>query len=160
MSNILKQTNAWSKLFEQFKEGENVIIVTEDDDYYWGKFKPSYQACIVGGKEYKWDEVVFIAHEGFPIKFLSTGIEPKFFEQQCTIQVTKVIRKVSRSTPRYESHYFCGGDPWLIEDVAVEGFNIGKGPNDEFLQLTSRDGLTGILYDLPLVFEFGIARAG
>ncbi len=166
MSNVQEQVDAWKVLFDMFPDGEKVIVILDNDDYWWGKFTHDMNCCKVGGQEYDWDTVTIIAKEGFPVKFLKTGVAPEFFINQDNSHTSQKIRETVASLPvRHVHHsktefvYLRGGDPWLIPDVQLEGFNLGNMISDsrdeEFLIAYTAEGQPAIIYDLPLIFEFG-----
>lgn len=72
----------WQELFLQdFKNGDNVIIVTDDDRFDWGELRidPEKIRLIQGinnrgkenGHEYSYYQLTFICHQGFPVKRLT-----------------------------------------------------------------------------------------
>jgi len=73
--------DAWIHLWSTFKDGDQVMIVTENDDYWWGTFRPTHTCCrFADGKEFSWDEIVLICHDAFPVKFLKTGVCSEWFD--------------------------------------------------------------------------------
>lgn len=167
MGQVQQQVDAWKVLFDMFPNGEKVIVILNNDDYWWGKFIHDMNYCKVGGREYDWDDVVVIAKEGFPVKFLKTGVAPEFFINQDNSQTSQKIREaVALPSVKHVYHtktefvYIRGGDPWLIPDVKLEGFNLGNMLSDtreeEFLIAYTVEGQQAIIYDLPIIFEFGI----
>lgn len=166
MSDTQKQVDAWKVLFDMFPDGEKVIVILDNDDYWWGKFTHDMNCCKVGGQEYDWNDVVVIAKEGFPVKFLKTGVAPEFFIDQDNSRTTQKIREAVALPPAKHVHhtktefvFIRSGDPWLIPDVHLEGFNLGNVLPDtreeEFLIARTAEGQQAIIYDLPLIFEFG-----
>jgi len=72
--------NLWTTFHKNFKIDDELIIVNEDDEVFVGKLKQIEEDfCIIKQPHKKrsdmiwWDDIRFIAHEGFPIKKLSGG---------------------------------------------------------------------------------------
>lgn len=167
---LATEINAWTTLFDLFKSGEEVFVIDEDDEFYYGKFKQDTDCCKVGSKELDWEKIVFISHDGFPVRWLKTGVPSDFFLRQNTIKIQKRIRQLKsdwvKSTkvekaPVATRRIFSWGDPYEIEKVIVTPFNIGgpmsDAPNAEFLRLDAIDGAVGLFYDIPSIWAFEAA---
>lgn len=138
-------SDAWVHLFTTFHEGDQVFIIDEDDNYWWGTFKPSMTACIVDGREFNWDKIVFIGHDGFPVKFLKTGVCPHWFETNRGSMRDEIKYQYRLKYPP-RTYYI--GDPIELYSDSSKLFNWGWGLNDEFIELKTDDGAIGLLYDL------------
>lgn len=91
---------AWDLYNSMFKDGDEVIMLDEDDYFHWGVLKSTDKYCILTrpttGKveKFEWDEVRFIAREGFPIKRL-TGVDgSKLIETLDTTDIQRFLREV------------------------------------------------------------------
>ena len=166
--------DSWIHLWSTFKEGDDVMIVLDDDDYWWGRFKPSYRCCIVDDHEFSWDKVVLICHDGFPVKFVKTNVGAEWFDRnrgnlsgnirEAVLEVKEhreyekeCEREQKEREKRRASGHVCFGEPFLLENIATEGFNIGHNPYEEFLSVKHVSGAEGILYDFDGVLEFKAA---
>ena len=168
------EINIWKLFREEFKDGDEVIIVHENCKLYGGKLRAFYDYCTIGGKRYPWSEIVFIAHSGFPVRTLHTCMSNEQLdeiENEDSIILMrklltrkpseKVIMKTAESsiTPirrRYGSG--CGfGCPFQMEDVRMQIINpFGKRLDfEETLVCQSKDGAVGLLWDIEdEVIEF------
>lgn len=68
--------DAWTLFHSLFKKGEEVWLITDEDDFIWGKlldFNNEECALHFRGKEvwFRWDCIRFISHDGFPVRSLT-----------------------------------------------------------------------------------------
>ena len=68
----MNSASAWKLYHACFKEGEEVVIIDEDDNYFWGKLETHDDHCILRRSTLKpikvmWENVVFMSHDGFPV---------------------------------------------------------------------------------------------
>jgi hypothetical protein len=146
--------DAWKLFWSMFSEGDNVVVITEDDEFYWGKMSTTDTCCCLTGHggmtEIDWDDVVLIAHDGFPVRKVFG--EGSVVEQLDTSNVEDAIRcalssvrcrycgrwikhdlaphkcikkAISSSDDDGEGVTIARGDPWLIENVRAEIVNPG-----------------------------------
>ena len=163
--------DSWIYLWATFKTGDAVMVVLDDDNYWWGKFVASYKCCIVDGHEFDWNKVVLICHDGFPVKFVKTNIGAAWFDKnrgslsgsirEAVLEIKKDRkdeieweREQKERKERRANGYVSFGEPFLLENISVRGFNINSGANEEFLSILHTNGTRGILYDLDGVLEF------
>jgi hypothetical protein len=69
--------NAWELFEEQFKEGDAVIVILDDDRYDWGTLDWDSVKIILRdpmgrrrAHTYRWEHVVIMCHDGFPVRKL------------------------------------------------------------------------------------------
>ena len=163
------EVNIWKLFREEFKDGEDVIIVHENCKLYGGKLKAYENRITVAGKEYSWNEVVFIAHDGFPCRSLHTCLSNEQLgeiENEDSIilmrklltrkpperiivkekVVTKTVFEPSTPTHRSGGGFGC---PYEMENVRMQilnPFNGLKADYEETLLCQSKDGAVGMLW--------------
>jgi hypothetical protein len=77
----LKQ-NVMQLFTEQFKWGDRVIVVHSDCKLYFGRFLGfNEREIVVGSKRYSWDDIVLIAHDGFPCKEFHMSLSLEQFDE-------------------------------------------------------------------------------
>lgn len=67
------QTSAWKLFINDFKKGQEVVIVTEDGRYDWGTLQYTKETVTLTSPlrpahPYHWNQIVFMAHAGFPVR--------------------------------------------------------------------------------------------
>jgi len=178
------QPKGW-ELFEScFKEGDEVVVIDEDDRFHWGKaaFNEQGFALYRPGKAtaFLWDQVRFMAHDGFPVRKIlgadgSTSIE--LLDTEDTQEAIREVLTEEFSGKRISARL---GDPFDVEDVVAKLFHAGNsGPNywnrfynsvlgryfsedhreaawerEEVILLESRDGAKAELWDIPTIYLF------
>lgn len=99
--NKTQKTDAWTLFHSLFKKGDNVWLITDEDDFIWGKllaFNNEECALRFKGKEvwFRWDCIRFMSHDGFPVRAL-TGADGSrsILKEQGTIlrDLTNVKKK-------------------------------------------------------------------
>jgi hypothetical protein len=117
------KVDAWTIWRSLFRDGDEIFVITEDDEVVWGKLKSGRLYChlspLVGKKRsLPWDEIRFAAHDGFPVKKL-LGPGTKSLELEDTTDTQAVIREVfskdkcgacGKLFPRAEMHAYNGGE--------------------------------------------------
>ena len=108
--------DAWDLYHSMFKEGDEVVIVTEEEDHFeWGKIKTEKDGCRLTrpgqkSKYFDWDNIRFLAHDGFPVKKLMGADGSKTIEKIDTTKTQEAIREAlsinSQSFDR-ESYTIC-----------------------------------------------------
>lgn len=154
---------------ECFKDGDVVVIVTEDDSVYYGKLKTegdlgcyikrkNYKNMLQNGHLFRWEEIRFMAHDGFPCSQLLGADGKKSIEKEKS--------KDSKIRRAFQYEFGIGstivfGDPFIIESVDSILYNPGNtGDNywdeldEEVIKMTSKDGAIGCLWDLSTIFFF------
>jgi len=94
-----KQIDAWTLWDSMFKEGDNIILITDDDEFKWGKIKRATEGSLdlkTGQRPVEvidWDDIRFMAHDGFPVKKLMGADGSQLIEQLDTTNTQKTIRQ-------------------------------------------------------------------
>jgi len=127
---------AWEVFRSAFKDGEDVIVERDDGKFFWGKLTARDDDLMLtrpGGRDefFDWDEIEFMAHDGFPVKHLM-GMsieEAESRAEQTNADVIRALldRTLKRQrrlkpvpTPSPPPRRYGGGCPWIIDDDAVE----------------------------------------
>ncbi len=74
--NKQEKIDAWTLFHSLFKEGEEVWLITDEDDFIWGElleFNDEECALYFRGRKvwFRWDCIRFISHDGFPVRSLT-----------------------------------------------------------------------------------------
>ncbi len=154
-----KKMNSWTLFNRMFRLGHEVILITDEDKFEWGTIIEITDDGITlkrkwsKVKERKWENVVFLSHDGFPVRKLPPSPSDKHVEKILTDPKIKDFHGAVRKalafnicaecgkiteetyteyidckgcrTKRRQSTY-TGGHPWQIEGVTSEIFNIGN----------------------------------
>lgn len=160
--------DAWKIYNKCFKDGDTVIIVTEDDGVYYGILKTEETGCYIrrknsfkklqNGHLFEWEIIRFMAHDGFPCKqLLGADGHPSIEKERSENQK---IRAAFQCEYGLETTLVYG-DPYLIENVTAVLHNSGNTGDkywdeldEEVLVMTSKDGAVGCLWDLSTIFFF------
>ncbi len=159
--------DAWTIFDECFKNGDEVVVILDNDTIYWGtlilhqgdaKNKIFDLFNRVSGKETNlhWENVLFISHDGFPVKKLTGADGSQLIEQIDTTNTQTLIRKALThnlcdmcgkkvENLKFDAiggdHYlrcqkcelgeqrrksFTFGDPFIVEGVTGEIINTGN----------------------------------
>ncbi len=155
--------DGWKFFRAHFKEGERVVVITDDDEVFAGKgtfleLGISLASTHRKPKFFYWEDVAFISHDGFPVKKLLgadgsdsiEGLDTKDLERD-------IIESLSESDCK--KYDIVKGDPFLIENCKASLVRCfyPKFPNlgtEDCIQLISNDGAVGLLYDFPTIFHF------
>jgi len=160
----LKRSDAWKLFNKYFKDNEHVVIVDEFDKLFFGRMQTTEiglsleKTC--GSKQFfYWDCIRFISHDGFPVKKLlgADGHETIELEEP----VDEMIRSTARITPVSAIKTMVFSDPFLIENTSLELYQTHYPGNkvwvpeiEEVLVMQSKDGATGMLYELNHIYHF------
>ncbi len=174
---------AWETYRRAFKDGDQVVIETDEGKFVWGVLKTKNDGIMLGrpkgrrASEFLWEEIVFMAHDGFPDRGI-IGMTKEEAEDRAFMTDTELIRSflVGASSPKHKipppstSTYvpserkrsFGLGCPFAVEGVYIRSvLNIGNnGPqywgwdNEETLILESRDGAIMHSFDMSHIFLF------
>ncbi len=171
--------DVWKLFNEEFKNGDYVMAIhddttTESGSLISGKLTIERERCLIGGKEIDWDDVIFIAHDGFPCRTFKINMTDEQLgdieNQDLIILMRKlltkkpeeiIITKRPRSTP--QTHYGCGGGcPFVFEEVQMQIINPFVPMNffdyEETLLMQSKDGAVGMFWDIENeIFDFAAA---
>lgn len=91
---------AWELYRACFKEGDEVILMDDDDTFYWGKLETHETFCRLHRShkrptDVNWNKVVFMSHDGFPVKRIrESSAAAKALERVNTANVRAAVRKV------------------------------------------------------------------
>lgn len=89
---------AWELYHAMFKDGEDIVLIDEDDVVWQGRIVRVDDSTITIktpiGKEkaYKWLSVRFMSHDGFPVKKLFGADGSRLIEKLDTGDVQKLLR--------------------------------------------------------------------
>lgn len=109
----MEKVNTWDLFHSMFKEGEQVVVIDEDDSFHWGYLFSSD----VGGihltrpkrSEFiKWEDIVFISHDGFPVKKLPPSGADMFIEAMLKTKKIENKQQLIRETLTTDLCYYCG----------------------------------------------------
>lgn len=160
---------AWDLFNRNFKDGDEVVVIDEDDRVGWGRL----QMIDVNGfmlvrrsplgstqaKRFWWEDIRFMSHDGFPVRQLMGA------DGSRTIEKEPSAVEVLRAGLRQEYIGIVFGDPFLIEKVSAEVHNPGNdGPEhwmedtEESLKLVAPDGARALLWELNTVFHVEIPQ--
>jgi len=93
-----EECSTWDLYYSMFKDGDEVIIITEDDDYLWGSVTAINAGAILSrpNKEDKlvpWEDIRFMSHDGFPVKKLMGADGSNLIELLDTTDTQEAIRQ-------------------------------------------------------------------
>jgi len=165
--------NAWDLFLRTFHVGDEIVLITEDDRWFWGILHGWTQdVCILrkprrqSTREVAWENVAFMCHDGFPVSKL------KGADGSASIELEEDIREglravFSRLRGKAKLQELVIGDPHLIEgpvsailyNQGNEGWDHYDKDNEEVMDLVSTDGAHAHLWQLDRVYH-GIAADG
>lgn len=78
--------SSWDLFNEMFKVGDEVIIITAEGKYEWGKIEIVHGGVVLKrsqqkGKFWEWEDISFMCHEGFPVRKLPPSSSDKYVEK-------------------------------------------------------------------------------
>jgi hypothetical protein len=70
------ETSAWKLFKKDFKKGQFVVIITEDERFDWGnlyfdeidKGMVTLTSGLRPARTYRWNQLIFMGHAGFPVR--------------------------------------------------------------------------------------------
>ena len=160
------QINIWNLFRQEFKDGEEVIIIHEDSELYGGKLTAYKDRCLIGSKEFPWQEIIFIAHSGFPCRALHTCLSNEelgdientasvILMRKLLVQKPeeKIITKEPICEPRPAYRSYGGGCPYEIQEVQMQIINLNSPDTglleyEETLLHRAKDGAVAMLWGL------------
>lgn len=89
--------DAWELYDSCFSDGQNVVIVTDFDTFEWGTLRTLPLGCWLARRERKdlffwWDDIRFMAHDGFPVERLMGADGSKLIEKLDPVNSARAIR--------------------------------------------------------------------
>ena len=151
--------NIWELFRGEFKDGDQVMVVHENCKIYGGRLKAFRKYCIVGGTRYLWSEIVFIAHDGFPVRSLRTVLSNEQLgeieNEDSVILMRKLLTRKHDEKLIVTEKNVCVpytvsyGCPYQMEEVQMQllnPFNGFKSEYEETLLCQSKDGAVGMLW--------------
>jgi len=155
--------NAWKLYWNMFQDGDEVVIITEDDKMAWGEIKARGNGCWLKRYCYKdkffdWDEIRFMAHDGFPVRKLMGADGSKNIEKLQTEDVQNQIREgLGLEYEEKKLKRIVYSDPFMIDSCKAKLVNKGNvwvpgslNLHEEVLLLKSDDGAKGMLWGCSL----------
>lgn len=163
----MPMVDSWELYKKTFNDGDEVVIITELDKVVYGKLETTKIGCylkrrnrggrLVHGRLWLWDQIRFMANDGFPCAQLLGA------DGNVSIEKEKSVQWSIRTAFEEEYGPTCTlvlGDPFIIEGVNATLYNSGNSLghydelDEEVLVMTARDGAKGCLWDLSTVFHF------
>ena len=177
----MSDINIFELLKKEFKIGESVVIIHNDTTSGEGKLKygklgrMERNYCSVGGKDYYWEDVIFMSHDGFPCRTLKLNMTTEELDNIENEEIILLMRKLliqpkpkvktvtktiyKRILPPTRRYSCSGGCPFTFEDVGMKIINPFNKRDDfeETLVMTSRDGARGFMWDIKNeIFDFSV----
>lgn len=96
--------NSWELFHTIFKDGDEVIVIDDNDYFHWGVLTSTEQYCILRNpytgtvEELFWDKVRFIVHDGFPVQKLRGADGSQLIEQLDTTDTLRFLRECTTKT--------------------------------------------------------------
>lgn len=160
-----------------FEEGQEVVLIGEDDQVWAGSLKTTPEAAILRhGRGTKntvvpWIQCRFMCHDGFPYKKLRGKFTDKFLVEKLEkANAARVVRHVlhehgiSEEVPMVVRHAIFGDPFETTQPVVARLHNSGNiGPYwycqdlEECVILTAPDGAKAQLFDLATVLHWEAA---
>jgi len=166
----------WKLFRSEFKDGQFVIIIHSNTKMYHGKMKADHDRVVVGCREFSWDDVIFIAHDGFPCRQFHTTLNAEQLDNLENTEAVLLMRKlltkkpeeeilskentvVRRTSSPFRSTFAGrGGCPFVWDEVYMQIVNPGNGYTEDYEEsviMKSKDNATGILWGIEdEIFEF------
>lgn len=95
------EQNALDLFDSMFKDGDEVVVVDDDDCVFFGRIEMTDQDTLVlktyssKGITIEWEDVRFISHDGFPVEKLRGADGSRLIEATNTTNIKKAIRKAA-----------------------------------------------------------------
>ncbi len=157
---MIKSIDGWKFFYDNFKDGQRVVIITDDDEIFAGRAEFTKLGVSITPTRNKkrffyWNEVEFISHDGFPVKKLLGADGSSSIEKLDTTQLQEELLG-SLSEFEDEKYNIVRGDPFLIEQVTAKIITV-QYPETGFetsIKLKAKDGAIGLLYNFETIFYF------
>lgn len=174
----------WELFDSCFSEKDEVIVIDTDDRFFWGRLRNvTDHGCELHKRgrtvELKWDDVRFMAHDGFPVRKLLGASGSSTIEKLDTKDTQTAIHKALEfEFPQERTRKFRVGDPFDIECSSARLFHPGNSgfgywgqfcnesryfskdhreegyAREEVLVLSSKDGAMAELWDPTTIYMF------
>lgn len=164
---MIAEVDQWDLFHSQFKDGEDVVIILDDDTARQGKLTAIEQGALIQPSSakvptlYNWDRIQFISHDGFPVRKLMGADGSEAIAKLDTTNTETAIREALLDGPLKKKVRAVFRDPWFFEDCFCHLANAGRREwihtrqgTGETLLLQSRDGAQAQLYDLASIYWF------
>lgn len=158
---------AWELFNRNFKPGDDVIFINDEDFIGWGKllsFKVTgfnIQRTGMKRRFIEWDDIRFMSHDGFPIRQLF-GADGSYSIQEASSDTHALRNALKEEFNGLSQLVFA--DPFMLENVKAELQHAGNdGPEyygedgEECLEMIAVDGARGMLWHLPSVHHVELA---
>lgn len=80
----LLKIDSWTLFKTAYKINDEVIVIDDDDNFRWGKLTAYDDKGITlernGTENLSWDKIIFICHDGFPVKKLNPKYSDDFID--------------------------------------------------------------------------------
>ena len=92
------RTDTWKLFKDCFKVGEEVVVVLDNGRFEWGKLNYDDNGITLGkgvgivSTTYEWEDIRFMAHDGFPVKKVMCPPTDELLEKLDTTNIQKLIR--------------------------------------------------------------------
>jgi len=167
---MIPTESAWDLYYRVFNDNDDVYVITDSDEAYWGKAHATQTGLLLShpnvvDRFLDWDDITFMAHDGFPVRKLMGADGSKAIEKTNTNTIEAGIRKLLTKNPsitdgpRVKQAVF--GDPFLVENVEATlmntyypGNHIWEPEHEELIILKAPDGAVGLLYELNRIYHF------
>jgi len=180
--------NVMGLLKKEFKPRDHVIVIHDDTssgagELIFGKLTIKNDTCLIGNRELDWNNVLFMAHDGFPCRTLKLNLSNEQLydidNTELILLMRKLLVKDEETAPEpvkkeiippsrefvesipYRSYGGCaGGCPFVFEDIYMEIINpfqpVGS-HCEETLIMQASDGAKGFMWDIEEeIFDFCI----
>lgn len=175
--------DVWGLLRKEFKDGDKVVIIHDDTtdgagSLCYGTLSMNTDRCLIGSKEFNWNSIIFMSHDGFPCRTLKLNMSNEQLDDIENAEIIYLMRKMliqkpekkiitKTFTPRnpvddsYNS-YSCGGCPFIFENINMKIINPFQTQHtnlwlDETLVMEAKDGAKGFMWDIENeIFDFGM----
>jgi hypothetical protein len=153
----------WQYFFSKFKDHDEVIAITDEDEFVFGQLRCHDHYAEIGDWEIDWDSIVFIAHDGFPCKALKSKLSRDDLERLDLDGNRQALQRLAQAA-KHKVLTVVVGDPFVFEDVILEaGWNIGSPysytRHEETFILSANAGQTiGMLSEPDGILELSVCK--
>lgn len=147
---MIPTENAWDLYYRIFNDGDDVYVITDSDEAFWGKAHATQTGLLLSrpnvvDRFLDWDDITFMSHDGFPVRKLMGADGSKAIEKTNTKSIEAGIRKILTASPKITEGEFsmprdCPrhsqlprdhprhsqlvfGDPFMVENVQATLIN-------------------------------------
>ena len=173
--------DAWRLFYNLFKEGDAVVIVADNDEFLWGKLdRVRPDGCVIKNNSYSreyyemnyfvpWNEIRFMAHDGFPVKKLMGADGSKSIELLSGLSDIPTAIRASLWSPNrktlreQEGEEFRRTHIWVVDDDGGGGFHSASFGDPFYVENISmtllNKGNTGEKYEDDLYEEVIVCKS-